>query len=32
MFDFGGGLCHTALSADREFPETAFESGREIHP
>ena len=32
MLDFGGGLCYTALSADREFPETASESGREIHP
>ena len=31
MFDFGSGLCYTALSADREFPETASESGREIH-
>lgn len=27
MFDFGSGLCYTALSADREFPETASESG-----
>ena len=26
------GIRYTALSADREFSKTAFESGREIHP
>ena len=31
MLDFSGGLRHTALSTDREFPEAAPESGREVH-
>ena len=32
MFDFGSGLCYTALSADGEFPEAAPESGRKVLP
>ena len=32
MLDFSGGLRHTALSTDREFPEAAPKSGREVHP
>lgn len=32
MLNFGSGLRYTALSTDREFPEAASESGREVHP